>query len=360
MTTTLPDVAPTTNATRSFGRAAVAAALDRAGVPPLALSLRRVRSLWLTVLTYHHLAGDRDAFALDEGTQDADASGLARQLAFVSQFFVPVGIDEVCAFAGGAGRLPPNAILVTFDDGYRDNHDVILPMLVEAGVRATFFVATDYVERRRLYWWDRVSLVVERSREEFLRLTYPEAELIPLSTPEWRRRAVRRLQRIIKDRIGLDLRRFLDEVERAAGVGLPSDEERRIADATVMTWDQVRALRAAGMDVQSHTATHRVLQTLFPAELDRELRGSRDLLEDVLGEPVRALSYPVGRAIRDQPRLVEAVRRAGYELGFSNGSGISWASTFDPYDVRRLAMDRSMPDSFFRALLALPFLAYGR
>jgi hypothetical protein len=54
------------------------------------------------------------------------------------------------------------------------------------------------------------------------------------------------------------------------------------------------------------------------------------------------------------------VRSAGYELGFSNGSGISWANAFDPYDVRRLAMDRSMPDSFFRALLALPFLAYGR
>lgn len=343
-----------------WSRATLAGALDRARVPEFALTVRRVRPLWLTVLTYHHLAGADDALSLDEGAKDVDAQTLTRQLAFVRRWFEPIGIDDLLRFAAGKGSLPPNAVLVTFDDGYRDDHDVVLPLLVRSGVRATFFIATDYVERRRLYWWDRISIVIQRAQVGMLRLAYPYAESLPLESPDERERAIRRVQRIVKDHVGLDLRRFLDGLERATDWALSASDEQRLADAVVMTWSHVRNLRAAGMDVQSHTATHRVLQTLAPTELDRELRTSRAILEDVLGEPIRALSYPVGRSIRDAPAIVNAVRAAGYELGFSNGTGVSWAGAFDPFDVRRLAMERSMSDSFFRSMLALPFLAYSR
>jgi peptidoglycan/xylan/chitin deacetylase (PgdA/CDA1 family) len=359
----VPSSRPSTRATRTtrtWGRATLASALDRARFPQLALSMRRVRSLWLTVLTYHHLASPDDVLPLDEGVKDADAEGLDRQLAFVRRYFDAIGIDELRSFAAGTGTLPPNPLLVTFDDGYRDNHDVVLPILLRNGLRATFFIATDYVERRRLYWWDRLSWMLRRARCEVLRLEYPYREAIPLGDLEARRHAARRVQRIVKDHVGLDLRRFLDGVERASGATLSAADERRFADAVVMTWTHVRNLRAAGMDVQSHTASHRVLQTLAPHDLERELVTSRAVLEDVLGEPVRAISYPVGRSVRDDPQVLRAVRAAGYELGFSNATGVSWTSAFDPFDVKRLAMERSMPDSFFRSMLALPFLAYAR
>ena len=147
-------------------------------------------------------------------------------------------------------------------------------------------------------------------------------------------------------------------MERAADVGLTREQERSLADALVMTWEQVRALREAGMDVQSHTSTHRVLQTLAPRQLLAELSESRATLEAVLGEPVRAIAYPVGKSLRAVPDIARAVREAGYELGFSNGTGVNWIHAFDALDAKRLSMDRSMPDAFFRAVLAFPFLAY--
>jgi peptidoglycan/xylan/chitin deacetylase (PgdA/CDA1 family) len=359
MQSTLTELVPSSG-TKTWGRATLAGALDRARVPQFALSMRRVGSLWLTVLTYHRLASRDDALPLDEGAKDADAEGLSRHLSFVRRWFDAVGIDDLCAFAAGKASLPPNPILLTFDDGYRDNHDVVMPLLLHHRLRATFFVATDYVERRKLYWWDRVSWMIHRSRRDVVHLEYPYRESLLLGDADAKRRAARRIQRIIKDHVGLDLRRFLDEVERATGSTLSAGDERRFADAVVMSWDHVRALHAAGMDVQSHTVTHRVLQTLMPIELERELGASRAVLEDVLGERIRAISYPVGRSIRGQAGIVSAVRAAGYELGFSNATGVSWTSAFDPFDVKRLAMDRSMSDSFFRSMLALPFLAYGR
>jgi peptidoglycan/xylan/chitin deacetylase (PgdA/CDA1 family) len=112
------------------------------------------------------------------------------------------------------------------------------------------------------------------------------------------------------------------------------------------------------MDVGSHTQTHRVLQTLAPDELARELTGSREFLERVLGEPVLTISYPVGKALANAPAIRNAVRQAGYELGFSNGTGVNHAWRFDPFDAKRISMDVDVSPSFYRAMVAMPYLAY--
>ncbi|MGH7270476.1 MAG: polysaccharide deacetylase family protein, partial [Polyangiaceae bacterium] len=215
-----------------------------------------------------------------------------------------------------------------------------------------------YVERRRPFWWDRVSFVVKSSPRERLVLAYPAREELSLNGPEARRAAVRRAERIIKDTVGLDLDRFIDELERAADVVLSAVEQRKMADATVMTWEEITALRRAGMDVQSHSHTHRVLQTLDARSLERELFQSRAALEDALGERPQAIAYPVGRPLGRAAYLRRAVTDAGYRLGFSNATGVSYFRAIDPLNVRRISLDRSIRDPFFRAMLALPMLAY--
>lgn len=338
-------------------RSTIAAALDGVRVPELVLSLRRACCRWMTVLTYHRVARAEDAAMLDEGVVDATPEQLDRQLAFVTRWFDVVRIADVVAYAAG-GPLPNNPLLVTFDDGYRDNHDAALPILTRHGVHATFFVATDYIERRRPFWWDRLSHVVKRSKRDRLFVERPVRLDLPMRDAADKRAAITRVQRIVKDRRGLDLDSFVSAVEHAAGVTLSRDEERRLADQTVMTWEHVSTLRRSGMDVQSHTRTHRVLQTLDRAEVDRELRGSREDLERVLGERVRAVSYPVGRSLRRDPEIRSAVRNAGYELGFSNATGVNRVRAFDPLDARRVSMDAALSDSLFRTMLALPGLAW--
>jgi peptidoglycan/xylan/chitin deacetylase (PgdA/CDA1 family) len=354
----LADRIPALGNDEDMNRTALAAALDRLSVPELVMSLRRKAPLWLTVLTYHRVASSGVASVLDDGVVDVTPDLLEKQLAFVHRWFQPIAMDDLLAFGEGRAGLPANPLLVTFDDGYRDNHDIALPILTKHGIRATFFVATDYVERRRLFWWDRVALATKRSPRDRIEIDYPEPLALPLGDARARRIAIRRVQRCVKDTPRLDLDRFIDELEHAAGAPLGRDEERRLAEETVMTWENVLALRRAGMDVQSHTRSHRVLQTLDATELAGELRGSRDALQAVLGERVRAISYPVGKPLRGTPHIRRAVQEAGYDLGFSNGTGVNLVRAFDRLDIRRISMDVALGDRFFRAALALPWLGY--
>ena len=82
-----------------------------------------------------------------------------------------------------------------------------------------------------------------------------------------------------------------------------------------MTWDQLRALHAAEQHIGAHGMTHALLTHCSPAELDRELRGARHLLEDGLGAPVTCLSLPGGRY---NLKVLQACREAGYTHIFTS------------------------------------------
>ncbi|WP_394828729.1 polysaccharide deacetylase family protein [Pendulispora albinea] len=333
--------------------------LDETGALAFVLRLRgRAASPWLTVLTYHRVADPATAENVDANVVDARPEHFEEQVAFLKRYCHLIGLDDVLAFRRGA-PLPHNPVLLTFDDGYLDNYETVLPILVRHGVPAVFFIATRFIEERRLFWWDRVSYLVKHSRREAMTLTYPRAETLVLGTSRAERlAAARRAMVAIKSHFDLDLERYLEELERASDVTISREHEREMVDGLLMNWDQIRLLRKAGMSVQSHTRNHRVLYTLSEAGLRNELEGSKRDLEDVLGERIGAVAYPVGKALNRAPHARNAIRAAGYELGFTNGTGTNPVWRFDPMDVRRLSLEVDVEPSYFRGMVALPYFAY--
>jgi peptidoglycan/xylan/chitin deacetylase (PgdA/CDA1 family) len=91
------------------------------------------------ILTYHSISHLEDPYALDE--QD-----FAAQLDWLkSAGFHTVSLREVLDADRHRGSLPPNPIVLTFDDGYQDNYDKALPLLVARGQKATFFVVARFL-----------------------------------------------------------------------------------------------------------------------------------------------------------------------------------------------------------------------
>jgi peptidoglycan/xylan/chitin deacetylase (PgdA/CDA1 family) len=341
-------------------RVQLARALDRAGVLGLVLKARaRALLPWktLTVLTFHRVARP-NAAGFDPDVNDTTPEDFDRQVGVLKRYFTLVDTAALDAHRTG-GVLPPNPAMITFDDGYRDNHDEALPILKRHGAKAVFFIATQYVDERRIYWWERLNRAILTSSRRRLVLRQPEDRTFDLSSEEGRRAAVRALLLIVKKHVGLDLPRFLAEVEEAAGAPLDRELERELAAAMVMSWDHVRALKAAGMDVQSHTHQHRILQTIGDEEVTADLRTSRSLLEAQLGAPVYALAYPAGKPISAHPGLRRAVRRAGIRVGLTTApAAVRLGRSVDWLDIPRVTVERGMTDPFFRSCLAFPQLAY--
>ena len=315
----------------------------------------------VSILTYHHIADEDPAYGYDPGVADADAKQFRRQMEMLARHGTPIGIDELIRALEGA-PLPKNPVMVTFDDGYRSCHDVALPILRAVGMRATFFVPTGYIKDRKLYWWERIAIILAQGRRQTATIQFPQPFEIDRTSPT----AHRVLADLIKNTKNLDIKRFLDQLAAAFGVPWSDSIEATHADNLIMSWDHVRALSRAGMDVESHTRWHRVLQTLDDGMLHDELAGSKADLEAQLGRPVRAIAYPVGRRIAHVPRIRDAVIAAGYRLGVTNASGSTriWPTPLagmiptDRYDVSRLSTDRTMSDAMYLTQIAVPQLAY--
>jgi peptidoglycan/xylan/chitin deacetylase (PgdA/CDA1 family) len=320
------------------------------------LELRaRASTPWLSILTYHRFPQGDGEESFDEGVVDVTREDFEHHVACLKKHFTPIGVDDLCAFAAG-GTLPRNAVAITFDDGYLDNYEQALPILRRHDCKAIFFVATSITTERRMHWWDRAAYLIRRSTREYIEIHYPSVMRFDL--PADRTRAIGRVLRFVKARAEIDVERFLCELSRATGVDWTRDMERELAEGLLMTWDHVRALRAAGMDVQSHTRTHRVLKTLAPTELVDELEGSSADLRRELGEPARAIAYPVGNALGRGSHVRAALQRAGYEVGLTNGTGPTplWGRV-DPFGICRQTLGRDVSTPYLLSILAVPPLA---
>ena len=93
----------------------------------------------------------------------------------------------------------------------------------------------------------------------------------------------------------------------------------------------VRALIAAGWEIDSHTVHHLDLTTLSPGQLRYELVVSRRELRRLFGVPVNFFCYPAGAY---DPAVVAATRAAGYLAATTTNPGL--ASPSQPYALARI------------------------
>jgi len=341
--------------------------LDGLGALELAMAARKyVRLPYLPIVTYHRLGvPKRNARDLDETVVDATKESFEQQVELFMKRFTLLGVEDLRLHFAEKKPLPKNPALITFDDGYRECYDIALPVLKRAGAKALFFVSTDHITNRKAFWWDRTNYIVKRSTKTRVEVEYPKKVVYELGSDPGggsnRVKVVQQILDVIKQTFALDVEKYLQGLSDAFGVPWTADEDRRITDDVLMTWDQVRSLRDAGMDIGSHTRTHRVLQTLPPADLKEELEGSRRILEEKLDAEVRSIAYPVSLSAGEHDEIFSAVRTAGYDLGFSTSCGLGPLGTkTNPLDIQRIWVDPNLNHSYFRAAVAVPHLTYRR
>lgn len=147
------------------------------------------------------------------------------------------------------------------------------------------------------------------------------------------------------ERLGLPVTIFVCTAYARTGEALSipelaGDDPQELA---TMTWDELRAHAERGVDIQSHGISHAHLPQLEDSELRRELRDSKQELEDELGRPCHELAYPYGE---HDERVRAGARAAGYQRAFA-----LWKRSRDPYAAPRLDLYRR--HSPVRALLRL-------
>jgi peptidoglycan/xylan/chitin deacetylase (PgdA/CDA1 family) len=211
--------------------------------------------------------------------------------------------------AAGSGRPLAGSVALTFDDGYLDNLDVVLPVLEQFSAPATFFLTTAAFNRPHRYWWDVVeAAVLDNPRlGNTLSLTIDgQPRAFPVHDDAARRATHDTLYGMVKPRRPASRDALVDQLE----VLVPADRFDPMARPLLL--DEVRQIaRHPLIDVGAHTVHHVALATAAPDDVFREVSDSRSTLERVAGKSVSHFAYPHGAL---SPAALRTVEAAGFEV----------------------------------------------
>ena len=108
------------------------------------------RSARVPVLMYHYLSippADANVYRRD---LSVSPDLFARHLdAIQAAGYTTISLYQLLAYLWQGAPLPDKAVVITFDDGYRDNYENAFPLLRERGMIATIFVLTDFIDEER-------------------------------------------------------------------------------------------------------------------------------------------------------------------------------------------------------------------
>ena len=272
-----------------------------------------------------------------------------RQMEFLAHAYRPVSLQLVLRAIVGEELLPERAVLITFDDGLRNNATVAWPILRQMGMPAAIFLTVDFIGTDRFFWVDELYMhLIEavRSGKE-----WPLADIAGINE-------LLRSKRIWDAYLVMveQYKRLPESVrqERMAPLttALPFDRSVYQEDFGLMDWQQVAAMHGENtVDFGVHTATHQILTQMDPAKTEHELVASKSILEERLGHQVKAFCYPNGRQGHDfLPEHERLLREIGYTCAFATDKGLFDPAHDNPYAIGRVPAGNDLTScpQFFR------------
>lgn len=316
-------------------------------VAPIAWNLKRKNSL--VILTYHRvLPKDHPDRLVEQPGMYVSPQTLAMHLRVLEQHFEVIDLSEWLDRREKGKALPPRACSITFDDGWRDNHQFALPVLKAADVPATIFLVADFIGSDYEFWPNRLT-----------RLLRGRGTQAGLSNEIGRMLA----------HLGIDLGSAeiplsLDEIDRVIGAckAVPDDHmNQMLAGCNHLGTDEGIDHRRHLLDLVeiaemsstgrirfgSHSRRHlRLLEQLPPDKLHEEIVQSRVILRRLTGREVDVFCYPNGDYSSAALRLV----RSQYRAAVTTKLGWNYAET-DACLLKRVSLhdDISSDEASFLA-----------
>ncbi len=184
-------------------------------------------------------------------------------------------------------------VILTFDDGYKDNFEIAFPILMKHNASAIFFVATDFIGNNTLLWHDSARLwgIKNGYPKKYIKVT---------------------LRKLIDGEI--DIRKYIQHKELNSSFKAP----------LMMKWHHVSKIAESGFKIGAHSKSHIPFTHLTQSEEIQEVSGSINVLKQKLSLNVEFFAVPNGKY---SPHTEKILAQSGIKYCFSVMSGVNDAST---------------------------------
>lgn len=233
--------------------------------------------------------------------------------------------------------IDKNSIVITFDDGYRDNYLNAYPILKKYNVPATLFLSAEAVNNNSFLWYDTIVSVFKNTRKNSIELRLPESKKYQLVSLKNKYLAIRDTIAYAKNLPPLERDAFINSL-------LKLFDENRITKSKcsemMLSWEMVKEMHETGITFGSHGLTHTRLINLSKEAIEKEVHASKKLIEEQGGAEALFFAYPNGQR-DDFEEITEDILRSNSYLGactLIKGENAS----FRPFAMQRYCITQGM------------------
>jgi len=293
----------------------------------------RKKSFPVVIINYHSFVRDLDRVIETHPSVTHLIDDFKREVQFLKSYFNVVSLDEVVTTLQSGKSFTKPTVVITIDDGYRDNYELLFPVLREHQIPGIIFLSTGIIGTNAKNWYDRLAHAILNTSN--LSVSIKEIfdnERFALGSIEEKRRAYERIVEQLKD-VTIDKR---DQCLKYIAEDLGEINDNK---TLMLNWDEVRMMRDVNISFGAHTHTHPILTQMPLEAAKRDILDSKKKIESELGMKVKHFAYPNGRRCDFNKELEQYCR----QIGFSSISTFLYGHNNTASDV--LALKRIGPES---------------
>ncbi|MDF2448103.1 MAG: polysaccharide deacetylase [Bacteroidota bacterium] len=294
-------------------------------------SLSRALHGHCVVLLYHRIIDMK----YDPQGLCVSADNFSEQLSFLKKRHIFISIEEFCDCLEKK-KFPKNALLVTFDDGYADNYFNALPVLESTNVKGMFYVATENIGTKKLFWWDELDLIFKQVKKYGIDLS----TLRNMHGTSDNRYLYEFYVKNCKSASSLLQREeLLKELRSQVTI---NDTEK--GNYSFLTKEELKALhRSKWTDIGAHTVNHLSLGHLNVTDQFIEISESVNTLSQLLGYKVEHFSFPYGERVNFNNDTIRICKQLNLKSAAANYSGYV-SSNSDVFSFPRFVVRNDRPE----------------
>jgi len=303
-----------------------------------------VFSLWLyfnrkkvNILMLHGVVDDASKTWLPMWRRDY-SSRLDSRMARLSRHYDFVDLDQAVEILKGNVVPKRNTMVVTFDDGYRNNIDIAAPILKKYNIPSTIFIATAYITQQKPFIIDRLDYALQSLKSgihEFvvdghkIEVDATSRESLARFYDHYRKKFCTRFDNDMSANENME--KFAQLLEEKTGKSI-NDLFKGDTWSDVLEWECIEKSASDLVGFESHTVDHYRLANLEYSEVIEQLKNSRDEIKAKIGKTSEFICYPVGSYDDD---VIRASKECGYKAGVTTKPGLNEAGC-DLFTLKRM------------------------
>jgi len=298
------------------------------------------KTLPFQILVYHRVIPYEDPFSMAAITQRM----FNDQMKILSSYFRVISLDQLY-FEIKNNEIQPGTVVVTFDDGYRDNFLYAFPILKAYKIPATIFLTTNYIESHKMLWHDKVLFAIRNSKVKKIKFNSSPNSNFDFSSDKNKHLTVFMLLEYLK--------KFPPKIRDKKIMYLIDfcKVNELSSDPLMLNWSEVKKMYTMGISFGSHTNNHTILSTISAHEQKEEIYRSKELIENMLNNKIIAFAYPNGKSGDYTEVSKKFLNAAGYKMALTTQWGLNTASQ-DLFELLRISFINHNKSKFLGNLLA--------